>query len=724
MQCAHSASIEGRPRTNPAHAGHSLQKHLWGFLAIVAASCFSHAASAVVLQAESFVNAFDATAGNSGAASCTNNVNINVDIEVTTDTGGGCNVGWIENGEWLEYSIDVPAGAYRANVRVASMSGGGSYSIQIDGAQVVASTAVGNTGGWQAWVTQSSQIFNVSAGTHTLRINVSGAMNLNWIDIATGGSSGSLPRLRQQGAFWVDQNGARVNLRGLNLGNWLLLEFWMMNSAIANNNGTVSDQCTLESTLTSRFGYAERERLMDVFRDSWMTDRDWDRIAALGFNVVRLPFIYNLIENENAPYNLRPDAWQYLDQAIAKAAQRGIYVILDLHGAVGSQGSEAHSGCSGRNWYWNGGNGQPASYYQDRTRWLWQQIAERYRDNNNVAAYGLLNEPWGTDADTLANNLYYLAQQVRAVDPNHIIILHGHNSGINAFGNPASRGFANMAFEMHFYPGIFGWRDNDDPTVVHSDWLHCSPQGTGEVCAWNAGITNLQTPFLIGEFQPWTELGRNGGEITRKTFDIYSMYGWASTAWSYKTTSQAGNTGDGNSGWPWGMITNTTGYGDINVGTASAAQIESWFRQFATQGLSTHSDIAYWMAYRPTVGNNIEAEHFVAHRGTRIEATSDPLGGDFNSSYLDSTDFMTYRIDIPRAGTYRLEYRVASPTGGTVILSRDAVDLVTTAVPNTAGYQNWQTISTTVSLQAGTQNLTVYVQAGGWNLNWWKLTPL
>ncbi|MET0533363.1 MAG: carbohydrate-binding protein [Steroidobacter sp.] len=703
------------------------KRRLLPFMMAFAALALAHQASAVVLQAESFNNAFDATAGNSGAASCTNAVNVNVDIEATTDSGGGCNVGWIESGEWLEYSINVPAGSYRANVRVASESGGGSYNLQIDGAQVVGSTAVGSTGGWQAWTTLSSGVFNIAAGTHTLRINVAGAMNLNWIDIAPASSSGSLPKLRQQGALWVDQNGTRVDLRGVNLGNWLLLEFWMMNGAnasITNNNGAVNDQCTLEGTLTQRFGYAERERLMDAFRDSWMTDRDWDRIAALGFNVVRLPFIYNLIENENAPYNLRADAWQYLDQAIEKAAQRGIYVILDLHGAVGSQGHEHHSGCAGRNWYWAGGNGQPASYYHDRTRWLWQQIATRYRDNNTVAAYGLLNEPWGTDATTLANNLYYLAQNVRTVDPSKIIILHGHTSGIGAFGNPASRGFSNMAFEMHFYPGIFGWRDNDDPNVVHGDWLHCSPQGTGEVCGWNSTITGLQTPFLIGEFQPWTELGRNGGEITRKTYDIYSMYGWASTAWSYKTTTQTGNTGDGNSGWGWGLVTNTAGYGNINVSTASAAQIESWFRQFGTQGISTHSDIAFWMNYQPTVGSTIEAEHFTAHRGTRIEVTSDPQGGDFNSSYLDNTDYMTYRINVPQTGTYRLEYRVASPTGGTVILGRDGTDLAVTGVPNTGGYQNWQTISTTVSLQAGTQSLTVYVQAGGWNLNWWRLTPL
>lgn len=534
----------------------------------------------------------------------------------------------------------------------------------------------------------------------------------------------ALPRLHSQGAHWADPNNNRVALRGVNLGNWLLLEFWMMGSAMTTNGGAIGDQCSLEGTLTSRFGFAEKERLMKVFRDSWMTDRDWDRIRALGFNVVRVPFLYSLIENENAPYTLRSDAWQYLDSAIAKAEARGMYVILDLHGAVGSQGFEHHSGCAGRNWYWNGGNGQPASHYQDRTRWLWQQIAARYRDNNTVAAYGLLNEPWGTDATTLANNEYFLAQQVRAVDPTHIIILHGHTSGIGAYGNPASRGFSNMAFEMHFYPGFFGWRDNDDPTLVQSDWLHCSPQGTGDVCAWNSQITSLQTPFLIGEFQPWAEPGRNGGEITRKTFDIYSMYGWASTAWSYKTVQQTPQSGNGNTGWPWGLVTNTTGFGNINVSTASAAQIESWFRQFATQGLATHSDITYWMSYRPTVGAAIEAEHFSSHRGTRIEVTTDPQGGDFNSSYLDATDFMVYPITVPQTGTYTLQYRVASPnSGGIVILGRDGTDLARTNIPNTGGWQNWQTISTTVSLQAGTQNLTVWIQAGGWNLNWWRLSP-
>jgi hypothetical protein len=128
------------------------------------------------------------------------------------------------------------------------------------------------------------------------------------------------------------------------------------------------------------------------------------------------------------------------------------------------------------------------------------------------------------------------------------------------------------------------------------------------------------------------------------------------------------------------------------------------------------------MAYRPTVGSNIEAEFFKSHRGTRMEPTTD-VGGGFNSSYLDATDYMTYQVTIPQAGNYTLQYRVASPNGGVVILGKNGVDLVSTAIPVTGGWQNWQTVTTSVFLQAGTQEFTVWVQTGGWNLNWWKLTP-
>ena len=322
--------------------------------------------------------------------------------------------------------------------------------------------------------------------------------------------------IRAEGARWVTADGKPVTLKGANLGNWLINEFWMMGQG---SNG-IDDQCKLEATFDRRFGHSERERLMKLFRDNWMTTQDWDRLAAFGVNLVRIPFIHTVIEDEKRPGSLRADAWHYLDWAIEQAEKRGIYVILDLHGAAGSQGWEHHSGCAGRNQYWN----VPA--YQQRTAWLWQQVAGRYRDRPAVAGYSLLNEPWGTDSANMAAVVETLYRAVRAVDPNHVIILPGHvKDDIKAYGKPSDKGMSNVAFEMHPYPGHFGW--STAGREVHRAWLRCEPDGPNTVCDWDRRIRALDTPFYLGEIQPWASMGQElGGQVARASFDTH-MRSWA-----------------------------------------------------------------------------------------------------------------------------------------------------------------------------------------------------
>ena len=658
-----------------------------------------------------------------------------VQLEATSDTGGGQNVGWIDANDWMAYSnspVNIPTtGAYDVEYRIASQSGGGTIRLEeAGGATNYGTIAVPSTGGWQTWSTIKQRV-NLSAGTHTFGLAIpAGGFNLNWFRITAVQTSTALPAIKQAGSLWVNANtGQRVDLRGTNLGNWLIQEFWMMGGIMSTNNGGINDQCTLESTLAQRFGNAEKERLMKVFRSNYITTRDFDMMKAMGMNVVRIPFLYSLIEDEYNPYNVRADAWQYLDWAINEAEKRGMYTILDLHGAVGGQAaaSEQHDGCIGAAQLWSNAN------YWDRTKWLWDMIAQRYNGRTAVAAYDLLNEPWGTDATTLANRSYELFNVVRAKDANHIILLPGHNSGINAYGNPNSRGLTNVATWMHFYPGLWGWNDTAaygaGQANMHANWLHCNstatnPAGTGESCDWRDRINGIQTPFLVGEFQPWTLLGSYGGQMTRKTYDIYNSYGWAATNWAWKTTSGGGSNGD-TSSWAWGMITNSSnggGMSGINVSSASAAQIENWFKQFSTQPLVRNESIATWMNWKPTVGARIEAEMFKDHSGIRMETTTDS-GGGFNAASTDNNDWMSYPINIPTAGNYTLQVRVASIySGGTLVLSRNGTDLGVVTVPNTGGWQNWQTVSITVNLQAGQQDLAIFVRTGGWNINWWQLT--
>jgi hypothetical protein len=645
-----------------------------------------------------------------------------VQVEATTDSGGGSNVGYIDANDWMTYAVNVStAGWYTVSYRVASTGTTGSLVLSQNATDITPATAVPNTGGWQTWRTITARVY-LNAGTQNLTVFAKGGgFNLNWIGFAR--ESSTLPLVRQSGKYFVDANGNRVNLRGTNLGNWLAMEFWMLGQSITTNNGAVGDQCTLENTLAARFGETEKERLMNVFRDSWITARDFDHMKAMGMNVLRVPFLYNVVENKNAPYTLRADAWKYLDFAVNEAEKRGMYVILDLHGAVGGSAAngEQHDGCSDTAQLYTNAT------YRDRTKWLWDMVAQRYRDRGAVMAYDLLNEPWGTDATTLANFSYELFNVVRAKDPNHVIFLPGHNSGIDAYGNPNSRGLTNVAFWMHWYPGLWGWNEVQGPDAqanMYANWLHCGAGPDADVCGWNNKLTALNTPFLVGEFQPWTLLGPHGGQMARKAYDVFNSFGWAGTNWSYKVTTPGGSNGN-TSSWNWGMVTNSSSggtYGSINVSTASAAQIEAYFRAFASQALVRNSSIEYWMNWQPTVGQRIEAEMFRYHAGVQMELTTD-AGGGFNVGHTDNGDWMSYPVNVPTAGAYTLQLRVATPyTGGQLAFSRGGTALATVNVPNTGGWQNWTTVSATVNLQAGQQDLDINVRTGGWNINWFQLT--
>lgn len=396
-------------------------------------------------------------------------------------------------------------------------------------------------------------------------------------------AEGTLPMLRTEGTKWLAADGTQPALRGVNLGNYLIQEFWMM----GQESKAVDDQCKLEAVLDKRFGYEERQRLYTLFRDNWIKERDWDMLRRLNLNLVRLPFIYSVVEDEKHPRQLRADAWKYLDNAIEQAEKRGMYVILDLHGAVGSQGWEHHSGCAGRNQYWD------TPEYQERTIWLWQQIAARYKDRSAVAGYSILNEPWGTTPENLTVVMGTLYKAIRAIDQHHVIILPGHNKGIDAYGKPSDHGMSNVAFEMHPYPGHFGW--GKPGLAVHQGWLQCKGEGDSDnVCKWKTRLDGLNTAFFVGEFQPWAFMGPElGGQMLRVTYDTYVANGWASTAWAYKLVTNKGGQGKGT----WGLVTNAPGarIPKLDFNKASLAEIEKLFLLFGSVPYEPQQSAIKWM---------------------------------------------------------------------------------------------------------------------------------
>lgn len=118
------------------------------------------------------------------------------------------------------------------------------------------------------------------------------------------------------------------------------------------------------------------------------------------------------------------------------------------------------------------------------------------------------------------------------------------------------------------------------------------------------------------------------------------------------------------------------------------------------------------------IPGTVQAENFTSMSGIQTEATTD-AGGGSNVGYTDAGDWLDYNVNVQTAGTYNVQFRVASETaGGTIELRKDGAVLSTATVPVTGAWQTWTTVSTTATLAAGEQTLRLHIAAGGFNLNW------
>jgi uncharacterized protein involved in high-affinity Fe2+ transport len=131
-----------------------------------------------------------------------------VDLEATTDSGGGYDLGWTAAGQWFKYTVNVAtAGTYALSLRLAAPTAV-TNALQIDNAAGTDLTGVITapaTGGYQDWTTVTANV-TLPAGVQTLTVDQDGpGWNINYMTFATsgggtpppGGSYGGFPA-----GFW------------------------------------------------------------------------------------------------------------------------------------------------------------------------------------------------------------------------------------------------------------------------------------------------------------------------------------------------------------------------------------------------------------------------------------------------------------------------------------------------------------------------------------------
>ena len=122
----------------------------------------------------------DASSGNTGGSYRSE------DVDIENCSEGGYDVGYIDDGEWLKYTVDVATeGDYMITARVARGTGGaGAFHIEVDGVNVSSSIQVQDTGGWQSWVDETS-IVTLTNGEQVVKLVIeTGSFNINRLEFA------------------------------------------------------------------------------------------------------------------------------------------------------------------------------------------------------------------------------------------------------------------------------------------------------------------------------------------------------------------------------------------------------------------------------------------------------------------------------------------------------------------------------------------------------------
>ena len=193
-----------------------------------------------------------------------------------------------------------------------------------------------------------------------------------------------------------------TDIKGVNLGGWLLLERWMTPSLFAGS------EATDEYSLSGLVDRTIQQRIRD-HREGFITEETISQLAKLGLNTVRLPVGYWLFDS-NPPFIAGGD--KYVDLALNWCDKYGIKMILDVHGAPGSQNGWDHSGMAGTiNW------DSPENV--SRTLYFISQLMERFGDHHALAGVEVLNEPkWLVPIETLVNYYRRAYDLIRAKNRN------------------------------------------------------------------------------------------------------------------------------------------------------------------------------------------------------------------------------------------------------------------------------------------------------------------
>jgi endoglucanase len=310
---------------------------------------------------------------------------------------------------------------------------------------------------------------------------------------------------RTQGQAVVDGEGRPVQMRGVNLGNWLLWEGWMFDAGAARGSETM-----MLSRLSTAEGWGGATGFLQRDQDAYITKADVAAMKAAGFNLIRIPVNWKSLVHDKDCLACDGRGLAHLDRLIDWAREYGLHVIIDMHAVPGGQSRFLTADPPpGGAQYWT------SAEDQKRLAELWRRVAQRYAPSDTVAGYDLINEPNAPSGAALLTVYRGLIASIRSVDPDHIIWLEGNLFAIDlgVFTEPMGH---NIGYSSHVY-------------ILARD------RRSEELAAATDAARRLDAPVWIGEF------GQSSYDDTRSTVQMMKaakgVAGWAYWTWKRAASS-------------------------------------------------------------------------------------------------------------------------------------------------------------------------------------------
>ena len=305
-----------------------------------------------------------------------------------------------------------------------------------------------------------------------------------------------------RGREMVTADGHKLILRGVNLGFWLVPEGYPI---FISNIIAPRQYYDLVADLA---GPDYSSEFWKTYQDRFITENDIEFIRSLGLNSIRVPFDYRLFSDEFYLGSYQMRGFELLDRVVGWCRKAGLWVILDMHAAPGSQAGWNTDDGYTYPWLFEDG-GQES---REKTIRIWTDIARHFANDTTVLGYDLLGEPIHQYSDTA--RLYprlepfykKLVSSIREVDGHHLCFLAG--------------AFWNRNFDV--FTGPF------DPKLVYTTHLYSTTADYGSVDYYFRFSKKFNVPVWLGEFG---ERDSSFVDSLRTAFEQHDM-GWC--LWPYK----------------------------------------------------------------------------------------------------------------------------------------------------------------------------------------------